>query len=140
LRQGKVNKPTKDAHPPPKTPHVTPSTFYHVGGGVTELPSERVDNKKELFNDTPCARHYPTKAATSCCGSSPRFYGDIRNVIIEVPSFAIALLHWEEAAYLSALISNKINQCMVTALRPPQPPPTNLITPPLARGHLLING
>jgi hypothetical protein len=44
LRQGKVNKPTKDAHPPPKTPHVTPSTFYHRGGVHTEIVR---DDKKE---------------------------------------------------------------------------------------------
>ena len=47
LRQGKVNKPSKDAHPPPKTPHVMPSTFYRAGG-IAEPPSERLrDGEKE---------------------------------------------------------------------------------------------
>ena len=37
-----------------------------------------------LFFVSPCARRYPTVTATSCCESSGRFDGDIRNIIIDV--------------------------------------------------------
>jgi hypothetical protein len=48
--------PTKDAPPPPKTPHVTPSTFY-CAGGFAELSSERVcATTKQNNSTTHCAR------------------------------------------------------------------------------------
>ena len=41
LRQGKVTSQSKDAHPPQKTPHVSPSIFYRAWGGFEPPQSAR---------------------------------------------------------------------------------------------------
>jgi hypothetical protein len=88
LRQGKVTLQSKDAHPPPKTPHVSPYIFYCAWGGV-RADSERARDKheKEQFDVTSSRRQYPTVPATSRHGISARFDGDIRYVLIDVSLF-----------------------------------------------------
>jgi hypothetical protein len=77
LPQGKVTSQSKDAHPPPKTPHVSPSIFYRAWGGF-EPPQSAL---------TLSRRKYPTVPATSRRGISARFNGDIRYVLIDVSLF-----------------------------------------------------
>jgi hypothetical protein len=47
LRQGKVTSQSKDAHPPPKTPHISPSIFYRAWGGVEPPQSERAGQTRK---------------------------------------------------------------------------------------------
>ena len=47
LRQGKVTLQSKDAHPPPKTPHVSPSIFYRAWGGGSSRLRARARDKHE---------------------------------------------------------------------------------------------
>jgi hypothetical protein len=88
LRQGKVTLQSKDAHPPPKTPHVSPSIFYRAWGGFEPPQSARAgQTRKRTFDVTSSRRKYPTIPATSRCGISARFNGDIRYVLIDVSLF-----------------------------------------------------
>jgi hypothetical protein len=86
LRQGKVTSQSKDAHPPPKTPHVIPSILSIArGGGLSRLRARARDKHEiEQFDVTSSRRQYPTVPATSRRGICARFDGDIRYVLIDV--------------------------------------------------------
>ena len=75
----------QDSPPLPKIPPDAPCTYDHVGGVCIALPPPRAPTEKKLlFFALSRACQYRTVTATSRRGSSVRFDGDIRYVIIDV--------------------------------------------------------
>jgi len=118
LRQGKVNSPTEEAHPPPKTPHVVPSTFSRAVGVRSAAIRARARNCRRAANTQPNQPLPVMGAARASTLTSDTSY-------LTCPSSAVASLRAEEAADLSASICHEINRRAVATRWPLQPPPTN---------------
>ena len=108
LWQGKVISPTEDAHPPPKTPHITPSTFSCArGGGGGDRRAAirgRARPAKKNIHDTSGAANTKPYQLLPVVGAARTLTGTSETSSLTCPSFAVASLHLDKADNLSTSI------------------------------------
>ncbi len=127
--------------PPPHDPSRQALCLRVRRRGVYRACTSAHSHKKNLlFFASSRARQYTTVTATSRCGSSARFDGDIGHVIIDA-----SLVHRRIAMCGRGCRRQRIDiqqnksTCGCNALASTDPP-NEPITPAIVRGHLLLDG
>ena len=140
-RNDAVTRANKTPPPLPTTPPDTPCAYNRVSGVYFALPPPRTSTKNiyyfSIFRIAMCAP-LPNRA-TSRCGSSGRFDGDIRNIIIDVSLLCRRVATHGRGCRPPRIDFRRNTTCSRNAPASTASPDAP-ITPPLARGHLLMDG